>query len=279
MRTSLILAATAVLASIPAQAAGLPTPVVYPTWGVHNPPSYSTCANPACLYTRKPGEPSDPEFPAYWQSRWNMYRVYGPSYGAHMPPYDGKPPAPLKNGVDYETSQGATYYDSTWRSPRWPGQGAMKEHYEKRCLPIFAFSNHYSCSFVSLGDTAFFVTYKKDRPKGMPPVCLFSAFNHPPERNFIAHLPYAKSDSDQLHDTVQGYSFWVQAPAGTPFQTGASPDQTDNGGILFGYALKVGRAAMRRAVRPTAIPSPSTSRACRRPRRPRLPRRRPMRRS
>jgi hypothetical protein len=31
----------------------------------------------------------------------------------------------------------------------------MMERYDKRCLRILPFSNHYSCAFVSLGDVAF----------------------------------------------------------------------------------------------------------------------------
>jgi hypothetical protein len=70
----------------------------------------------------------------------------------------------------------------------------------------------------------------------MPPVCLFSPRNHPPERDFIKHLPYAVGDSGQLNFAVQGYSFWV-SQSGAIMQNGAAPDQTQNGGILFGYAF------------------------------------------
>jgi hypothetical protein len=142
----------------------------------------------------------------------------------------------LKPGVDYEISQGATYYDSTWRGPT--GEGAMMEHYEKRCLPIFPISNHFTCSFISLGDIAFFVTYDVDRPSGMPPVCLFSPMNHPPRRDFIRHLPYSAGDSARLRDRVQGYSFWVDGTSGKPIQTGVSPDRTSDGAIMFGYAFE-----------------------------------------
>jgi len=176
-----------------------------------------------------------------------MYRVFK-SYEAHMPPYDGRPPAPLVEGQDYEVSYGATYYDSTWDG----GTGAMMEHYDKRCLPIFPLPNGYTCSFISLGDTAFFVTYDSDRPPGMPTVCLFSPRNHPPRRNFIKHLPYSQSDSAQLGGTVQGYSFWVSGDSGKPIQTGASPDRTQSGDILFGYAFE--SAATPDRVSPAAPP-------------------------
>ena len=207
---------------------------VYATYGVHNPPSDSPCANPDCRYVRGPGEPADPVYPPYWQSRWTMYRVFN-NYQDHPPPYDGAPPPPLRAGQDYEVSYGATYYDSTWRGPS--GEGAMMEHYERRCLPIFPIPNQYSCSFISLGDIAFFVTYDQDRPAGMPPVCLFSPLNHPPRRDFISHLPYAAGDSSRLGPGAQAYSFWVSAANGRPVQTGASPDQTANQAILFGYAF------------------------------------------
>jgi hypothetical protein len=45
-----------------------------------------------------------------------MYRVFN-HYAENPPPYDGKPPASLKPGVDYQVSYGATYSDSTWRGP------------------------------------------------------------------------------------------------------------------------------------------------------------------
>jgi hypothetical protein len=137
---------------------------VYPTYGVHNPPSDSPCTDQNCVYVRGPGEPTDPQYPEYWSSNWTMYRVFK-GYVENPPPYDRAPPPALKPGRDYEISWGATYYDSTWRGPS--GEGAMMEHYENRCLPIFPISNHFSCSFISLGDIAFFVTYAKDRPQGM----------------------------------------------------------------------------------------------------------------
>jgi len=207
---------------------------VYETYGVHNNQDDSPCASPGCRYVRGPGEPADPIYPQYWTSNWTMYRVFK-NYETHLPPYDGRPPAPLQEGTDYEVSYGTTYYDSTWRGPS--GDGAMMEHYEKRCLPIFPIDNQFTCSFISLGNAAFFVTYPEDRPKGMPPVCLFSKWNHPPRRDFIKHLPYSKGDSAQLGTGGQGYSFWVSAADGRPIQTGASPDRTKDPAILFGYAF------------------------------------------
>jgi hypothetical protein len=207
---------------------------VYSTYGVHNPPQVSPCQAPNCVYARGPGEPADPQYPPYWQSHWTMYRVFN-NYSQHMPPYDGRPPAPLRAGQDYQISYGATYYDSTWRGRS--GEGAMMEHYEHFCLPIFPIANNFTCSFISLGDVAFFVTYPQDRPAGMPPVCLFSPVNHPPRRDFISHLPYAPGDSAQLGHGAQGYSFWVDGATGRVVGTGASPDRTQAGAILFGYAF------------------------------------------
>jgi hypothetical protein len=205
------------------------------TWGVHNDWQKDTCANPGCTYLpRPPGVPSDPSYPAYWTSHWTMYRVFN-KFQQYPPPYDGKPPASLTAGRDYEVSQGVTYYDTEWHDTT--RNGAMEEHYVDRCLPIFPIDNHFTCSFISLGKTAFFVTYDKDRPANMPPVCLFSPDNSPPAPDFISHLPYSIGDSSRLDYTVQGYSFWVAMGSNKPFQTGVFPDQTDNGGIMFGYAF------------------------------------------
>jgi hypothetical protein len=207
---------------------------VYATYGVHNPPADSPCANPSCIYVRAPNEPTDPRYPDYWSSNWTMYRVFS-GYIENPPPYDRAPPPALKPGRDYEVSKGATYYDSTWRG--LGGEGAMMEHYEGRCLPIFPISNHFSCSFISLGDTAFFITYDKDRPTGMPPVCLFSPLNHPPRPDFISPLPYSPGDSARLGNRVQSYSFWVSGANGQPIQFGLSPDRTKDQAIMFGYAF------------------------------------------
>jgi hypothetical protein len=227
----LLLCATPVGAQQPA---GAPEPV-YPTYGVHNAPSASPCANSDCIYVRKPGEPSNPIYPDWWSSHWIMYRVFK-NYAEFPPPYAGKPPSQLKEGADYETSYGATYYDSTWTDGT--RHGAMMEHYEKHCLPIFPIGSNFTCSFISLGETAFFVTYPEDRPKDMPPVCLFSPRNHPPASDFIKHLPYAAGDSVRLQNEVQGYSFWISGKNGKPVQTGVSPDRTARGDVLFGYAFE-----------------------------------------
>ena len=212
----------------------------YETYGVHNDPKVSPCQSPDCRYPRAPGMPADPLYPAYWSAKWTMYRVFN-SYQKYGPPYRGRPPVALRPGRDYEISYGATYYDSTWRGRS--GEGAMMEHYDKRCLPIFPISNHFTCSFISLGDTAFFVSYPQDRPKGMPPVCLFSPANHPPRRDFISHLPYSAGDSARIGPGGQGYSFWIAADGGKVVQTGASPDRTADQAILFGYGFKADASA------------------------------------
>ena len=148
---------------------------MYTTYGVHNDADPALCQHPGCLYPRGDKEPSDSEYPVYWTSRWTMYRVFN-GYDTSPPPYLAPPPG-LRDREDYQASSGITYYDSTWKGAS--GEGAMEEHYEGYCLPIFPFSNKYSCSFISLGDVAFFVTYD-DRPNWMPKVCLFSPRNHPP---------------------------------------------------------------------------------------------------
>ncbi len=216
---------------------------VYATYGVHNSDHGDVCANPDCRYVRGPSEPVDPIYPPYWSSNWTMYRVFN-NYAKNPPPYHGLPPATLRPGVDYEVSYGASYYDSTWLGPT--GVGAMMERYDKRCLPIFPISNHFSCAFISLGEVAYFVTYPQDRPAEMPPVCLFSPKNHPPPRDVVSHLPYSRGDSKRLGPFAQGYSFWISATDGKPVQTGASPDHTANAAILFGYAFdRTATGAMR----------------------------------
>jgi len=207
---------------------------IYQTYGVHNDGTKPPCETSDCEYPRKPGEPANPVYPAYWVSDWTMYRVFN-NYADTPPPYPGRPPAALKEGTDYQVSYGTTYYDSTWRGDS--GEGAMMEQYDKFCLPIFPIPNNYSCSFISLGNTAFFVTYD-DRPDWMPPVCLFSSFNHPPRRDFIKHLPYDAGDSARIGPGGQGYSFWVSHSDGKVIQTGAAPDRTSDEAILFGYGFK-----------------------------------------
>jgi hypothetical protein len=210
---------------------------IYPTYGVHNPPKYSPCESPDCLYARKPGEPSDPLFQLYWTAKWAMYRVFQ-NYVDHPPPYDDKPPASLREGVDYQVSYGRSWYDSTWRGPNGE-EGAMMEYYDEWSLPIFPMDNHFSSAFISLGDKAYFLTYEKDRPKGMPPICQFSDLNHPPRRDFIKHLPYSLGDSQRLDGRIQGYSFWTNPDTTKPpIQVGASPDRTADGAVLFGYAFE-----------------------------------------
>jgi hypothetical protein len=207
---------------------------VYQTYGAHNPAEASPCQVQGCVYPRSPGQPADPIWPEYWQSNWTMYRVFK-GYQAYPPPYAGAPPAPLKEGSDYQVSYGATFYDSTWRSES--GEGAMMERYDKYCLPIFPIANAYSCKFISLGDTAYFVA-GEGRPAWMPHICLFSPLNHPPRRDFVSHLPYSAADSARIGKGGQGYSFWVSASNGYVLQVGASPDRTADGAILFGYGFQ-----------------------------------------
>lgn len=189
----------------------------YYTGGVHNTVG---CLLPgSCVYPRKPGEPSDPLFPEWWVSDWTMYRIFNQAAIQQYPPPYASPPAGMSEGQDYEKSYGASYYDASYVPADGDGRGAMMEHYEKRCLPIFPGSNQYSCSFVSLGNKAYFLRYA-DRPKGTPQCCQFSLDNHPPRRDFIKHLPYNAEQSTHLNGSVQAYSRIVQP-----------------GSILFGYAF------------------------------------------
>ncbi|ROZ76207.1 hypothetical protein [Ramlibacter sp. WS9] len=186
----------------------------YYTGGVHND---KNCKPPSkCIYPRKAGEPTDPLYPKWWTSEWTMYRVFN-NYDKYPPPY-ASPPAGL-TPADYQVSYGATYYDSTYLPADKDGTGAMMEHYEKFCLPIFPMANNFSCSFVSLGNKAWFLRYE-DRPAGTPACCQFSLHNHPPRRDFIKHLPYNPQQSTHLDGTIQAYSREV------------GPQK-----ILFGYAF------------------------------------------
>lgn len=198
------------------------TQIIYPTFGVHNAPQYSPCPPTAqdCLNRRAEDQPSDPLYPQHWVSDWVMYRVFD-GYEENPPPYTS-PPRRLTPDR-YEISYGTTYYDSTYNAKNYPDSGAMMEFYRKRCLPIFPIDNHFTCAFISLGKTAYFLTYEHDRPKGMPPCCLFSPENHPPRRDFVKHLPYSPVDSSRI-EGIQAYSLKTPGPGGVD--------------ILFGYAFE-----------------------------------------
>ncbi|WP_421548928.1 hypothetical protein [Pseudomonas sp. QD4] len=194
------------------------SPAVYFTNGVHNTLGCNA-KNGNCIAPRAPTDPSDPFFPAYWISDWTMYRVMT-NYQNNPPPYSS-PPSTLKPS-DYTVSKGTSYYDTGYLPPDGDGYGAMFEHYEKYCLPIFPIkNNNYSCTFVSLGNKAYFLTYD-DRPKDMPACCSFSPMNHPPRQDFVQHLPYSPSRSQNLKGSVQAYALDLDSPQGP---------------ILFGYAF------------------------------------------
>ncbi|MGY2375556.1 hypothetical protein ACW9IB_13730 [Pseudomonas sp. SDO524_S393] len=203
----------------PGAFAGDDSGAVYFTNGVHNTLGCNE-QNGNCIAKRLPGEPSDPFFPAQWISDWTMYRVMH-NYENNPPPYSS-PPSTLKP-ADYTVSRGTSYYDTTYIPADGDGFGAMMEHYEKYCLPIFPIkNNNYTCSFVSLGNKAYFLTYPQDRPKDMPACCMFSPMNHPPRQDFIQHLPYSATRSQNLGASVQAYALDLDSPAGP---------------ILFGYAF------------------------------------------
>ncbi len=192
---------------------------VFFTMGVHNNLGCNS-ANGNCIAPRTDDTPSDPFFPAVWISDWIMYRVTQ-NYQTNPPPYDS-PPSTLKP-QDYTVSRGSSYYDTTYIPADGDGYGAMMEHYEKYCLPIFPIrDNNYTCTFISLGNKAYFLTYPEDRPKNMPPCCLFSPLNHPPRQDFIKHLPYSPTRSAHLNNSLQAYSLELSSPQGP---------------ILFGYAF------------------------------------------
>jgi hypothetical protein len=218
---SLLLGGVLAIAASVAGASGRPavaaTPAerhVYYTGGVHNDKDCIPLAK--CLYPRKAGEPTDPQYPKWWVSTWTMYRVFA-NYDKYPPPY-GNPPAGLSPS-DYQVSYGASYYDATYVPKDRDGTGAMMEYYDQYCLPIFPSDNHFTCAFVSLGNKAYFLRYA-DRPKGTPQCCKFSPKNHPPRVDFIQHLPYSPARSAQVGGQVQAYALEVGKPP-----------------ILFGYAF------------------------------------------
>jgi len=192
---------------------------VFFTMGVHN--DFKCDPASRCLPKRAPNAPSDPVYPQWWISDWTMFRVTK-NYKNNPPPYTN-PPATLK-ARDYTVSYGTSYYDANYIPEDKDGSGAMLEHYEEYCLPIFPIKdNNYTCSFISLGNKAYFLTYDKDRPVGMPQCCLFSPQNHPPRIDFIKHLPYSKARSKHLNGSVQAYALEIPA----------KPEK-----ILFGYAFE-----------------------------------------
>lgn len=200
----------------------------YYTGGVHNDLG---CIPPQrCIYKRKPGEPTDPQYPEHWVSTWTMYRVFA-NYERFPPPY-ASPPAGL-TPADYQVSYGASYYDAGYAPANGDGHGAMMEYYDRYCLPIFPSANNFSCAFVSLGDAAYFLRYA-DRPKGTPACCRFSPKNHPPRRDFIKHLPYDAARSAHLGGMIQayareigpqkilfGYAFWREETSDDPVDPAA----------------------------------------------------------
>jgi len=180
---------------------------IYPTKGVHNP---CDCGPDECVEKRNPSDPPDPRYPDHWVSHWNMFRVFA-GYENNLPPY-ADPPTSMEPGVNYEMTHGATYYDNAYKPSDGDGEGAMMEYYDKYCLPIFPIDSHFTCSFISLGNKAYFLTYDDNRPKDMPPCCLFSPLNHPPRPDFITHLPYSPEDSKHVDDTLQAYRYIAKGP-------------------------------------------------------------------
>lgn len=197
---------------------------LYYTGGVHTDAGCTPAQK--CIYERKPGEPTDPLYPAWWSSDWIMYRVFQ-NFEKFAPPY-ASPPAGL-TPADYEASFGSSYYNSTYVPPDRDGVGAMMEYYDKRCLPIMATTNHYSCAFISLGNKTYFLRYG-DRLPDEPQCCLFALNHHPASRDFIKHLPYNAEESLHVRGSIQAYSRLVppgNIRIGYAFNKQATPDTFD----------------------------------------------------
>ena len=201
------------------------SPHLYFSNGVHN--NYM-CDQPGydCTPSRASSDPSDPQYPKWWISDWTMYRVFQ-NYHNFPPPYDSPPQGLTPD--DYEVSYGTTFYDSTYTPEDADGQGAMMEYYEERCLPIFPQDNNYTCSFVSLGNKAYFLSDQDQDLKDNPSICLFSSKNHPPRTDFIKHLPYNAKDSTHVNNSLQGYSelFAQEILFGYAFNKNPTPDSFD----------------------------------------------------
>lgn len=201
---------------------------VYETNGVH-----SDCGcdkdNNYCLAKKDPSEPKRPKFPDHWISDWTMFTVMNETAAEEFPPPYTNPPANIE-AKDYRVSYGTSYYDNNYRPKEPKGEqdfGAMMEHYSDFCLPIFGWPENkyeFTCAFVSLGKTAYFLEYKSNS-EDAPKCYEFSPNNHPPRPDFLKHLDYWPEASKQLNGSVQAY-YWKQL-----WQKDAEPR------MLFAYAF------------------------------------------
>ncbi len=202
---------------------------IYSTNGVHSGYGCDT-SNNFCIAPRDKYDLPDPQFPQMWISDWTMFTVTNTAASDVNPPPYTNPPIVLEPD-DYIVSYGTSFYDNTYQ-PENPEDdedyGAMMEHYNDFCLPIFGKSlkqNTFTCAFVSLGKKAFFLDYDNKTPEGTPDCCMFSPSNHPPRPDFIKHLDVWPDASLRLNGSVQAY-FWEQLWA-----IDANPR------ILFAYAF------------------------------------------
>ena len=203
----------------------------YETYGVHNNLGCNK-DNAYCLAPRSRNAPSNPILPLEWISDWTMYRVKK-NYKDNPPPYTN-PPSTLEP-EDYSVSYGTTFYDANYLPLHGDGIGAMMVHYDKYCLPIFPIANNnYTCSFISLGNKTYFLTYQHNRPQHMPACCLFSSNHHAMRPDFVKHLNYDFLRSKQLNHSILVYS---------------RQQLTMHGQVLFGFAFH-------KAVSPDAFNTP-----------------------
>jgi hypothetical protein len=72
----------------------------------------------------------------------------------------------------------------------------------------------------------------------MPKVSLVLTAQSPTPPDFISHLPYGAGDSAQIGKGDQGLFVLGERQGRTVVQTGASPECTGDGAILFGYAFQ-----------------------------------------
>jgi len=139
---------------------------------------------------KDPKDPTDPThvWPSYFTTDWDMYFVFDVNYA---PPYD-----PIPIGPNINVTLGQTYYDTTYQ-----GQGAMREVYNQRCIPIFfsgvfAANNNFSCDFLNVASskTSYLITHD-DIPIGAPECCIIGQPFHPPPVNFAANMTEKSSQT------------------------------------------------------------------------------------
>ncbi|XP_074654631.1 uncharacterized protein LOC141908468 [Tubulanus polymorphus] len=116
----------------------------------------------------------EPILPNRFKTNWTIY--YYPMEDP-WPPYQTAPPAPHSMGRGYSV------YDNFLP--------AMAEVFFDECLPIFPVRNHWPCTFLNRGTTAYLIS-----PDWAPlgPCCIFGNPWHTPRPNFIHVVPFNRTE-------------------------------------------------------------------------------------